>query len=300
VPTFVGIFGILVLMAWVVFNRLQFPFVPRSILSIRSGFWFTIAAFFFIGMVGSTTNGLFPTQVLILWAQDPMAHGLFVMSFGLATCLFAPVAGFLFFPRHARWLLAGWTTLLLVVMSTQAIVGQHTAAASTAIAALVGCLHSATIVAATAIVQLIVKHEDLGFATSMTFFFYQAGGVAYGIIDQIMVQNKIKPQIITLVVPALVKAGIPFADLFNAVEAFVGGDISGPLFAGISPPLMANAVEALKTAYIPVFRFVYLVSILFGGIAAVLSFFTCNVDTPVTSYVELRLRGLLPARKRVL
>jgi hypothetical protein len=81
------------------------------------------ACVFFIGMVSSTTNGLFPTQAQILYNQKPLALGLLTTPYGLAGSLFAIVAGALFFPTYARWILTGYSTILFIVSSAQAIVG---------------------------------------------------------------------------------------------------------------------------------------------------------------------------------
>ena len=119
-PTFLGIVVTAVLIAWVVFNRLQYPFIPRS-LGLR--YWLMWACIFLIGMVCSTTIGLWPQQVQILYTQEQIALGLFQTPYGVAECIFALIAGFLFFPKQARWILTGYSTILFIVSSAQAIVG---------------------------------------------------------------------------------------------------------------------------------------------------------------------------------
>jgi hypothetical protein len=114
------------------------------------------------------------------------------------------------------------------------------------------------------------------------------------------VHNKIKYWAIKLVVPALYKAGIPLYDLPVAVPAFLAGQITNPVFASASLEGLLEAGEAVKEAYIHVFKFVYQVSILFGGILVLLSLMQKSVDTPITSHVDVRLRslrGLIPSRK---
>jgi hypothetical protein len=74
-------------------------------------------------MVSSTTNGLWPTQAQILYAQNVIPLGLFTTPYGLAGCLFAPIAGFLFFPKCVRWILTGYSTVFCITVGVQAIVG---------------------------------------------------------------------------------------------------------------------------------------------------------------------------------
>jgi hypothetical protein len=115
------------------------------------------------------------------------------------------------------------------------------------------------------------------------------------------VHNKLKEETLKLIVPALVRAGIPLIQLPAAVPAFLAGEITNPIFANVSPTGLFAAGEALKEAYIDVFRFIYLVSILFGGVLVLLSVLQKNLNIPITSQVDARLRSpssLLPARKR--
>jgi hypothetical protein len=115
------------------------------------------------------------------------------------------------------------------------------------------------------------------------------------------VHNKLKEEALKLIVPALVRAGIPLIQLPAAVPAFLAGQISNPIFANASPAGLFAAGEALKEAYVDVFRFIYLVSILFGGVLVLLSVLQKNLNTPITSQVDTRLRSprsLLPARER--
>jgi hypothetical protein len=151
-------------------------------------------------MVSSTTNGLWPTQAQILYAQNGIPLGLFTTPYGLAGCLFAPIAGFLSFPKYVRWILTGYSTVFCITVGAQAIVGMsyvsfitspsysphlstgtHTAAGSTVLVGLNGAMHGATIVVTTAMVQLTVNHEDLGIATNLAFSAFTFGGVAYGV-----------------------------------------------------------------------------------------------------------------------
>jgi len=297
VPTFLGGAVIVLTICWYVFNRVRYPMIPRS---LAGRYWSMWACVFFIAMVSTTTNGLFPTQVQILYSQKPLAIGLFTTPYGLAGSLFAIVAGALFFPTHARWILTGYSTVMFIVSSVQVIADKDTAAGSTVLTGFIGAMHTATIVVTTTMVQLFVTHENLGLATNLIFSAYTFGGVAYGIIDQVIVHNKIKYWAIKLIVPALYKAGIPLYDLPVAVPAFLAGQITNPVFASANLVGLLEAGEALKEAYVHVFKFVYQVSILFGGILIILSVLQKSVDTPVTSHVDARLkslRSIIPSRK---
>jgi len=298
----VGLVVVFGLLAWLSFNKARHPILPRSVTDLDIRLAVIIAVIFSVGMDSSTANGMFPTQVKVLYTQDPVRLGLYTMAYGLGTSLFSPIAGALFFPKQARWILVGYSVVIFITGSCMAIAGEHTAPGSTALVAFVGSMHGALIVVTTAMIMLGVKHQDLGVATQVAFGFFTYGGVAYGIIDQVMVKNKIKVESIALVVPALIKAGVPFLALPEAVPEFMNGDIQGnPIFANVSFFGLLAAVEAMKQAYIHVFRFVYLVSVLFGALTVISSVFTKSVYTPVTSHVDARLkssRSILPNRNR--
>jgi len=287
VPTFIGSALIPLLIGWVIFNKVRYPLVPKALGLPYWSMWGTI---FLIGMVCSTTNGMWPTQAQILYATSTLSLGLFEMSYGLAGSLFAPIAGWLFFPKYARWILIVYATILFIAVGAEAVVDKDTAAGSTVITVFNGAMHGATIVVTTAMVQLTVNHEDLGVATNLIFSSFTFGGVAYGIIDNVLVTNKIKEWAIKLDVPALFKAGIPLTSLLEAVPAFLAGKVDNPIFAAADPAGLAAAGEALKEVYVHTLRYVYEISILFGGIMVIFACLQRNIYSPITSRVDHRLR----------
>lgn len=160
-----------------------------------------------------------------------------------------------------------------------------------------------------------VPSEDWGVATGLAFLAFTIGGVAYGVrflclhhsimlisfqvIDQVIVKNKLKEEAIKLIVPALYMAGIPLEKLPIALPAFLAGQVQNPVFASADPKGLYAAGEAMKEAWVNVLRFVYLVSILFGGVMFVLSIFQRSVATPSTSHVKLGpMLILAPSRRR--
>jgi hypothetical protein len=106
------------------------------------------------------------------------------------------------------------------------------------------------------------------------------------------VKNHLKKEAINLIVPALYEAGIPLAYLLVAVPTFLAGQLNNPVFANASPAGLLAAGEAMKEAYVHVLHYVYLISILFGGLLVVLSIFQRSVETHITSKVDVRLWSL--------
>jgi len=287
VPTFVGLVAILVMIAWVRLNKLEYPLIPKT---LDFHYWILWGCVFFIGMCCSTTNGLWPTQAQIIHAHGQIEAGWFTSAYGIASSVMAPIAGFLLFPRYARWTLVGYCAILMLAVGVEAIIDKDTAGASTFIAALNGAMRGATWVVTTAMVQLTVRHEDLGVATNLIFSSFTAGGVAYGILDQIIINNKIQKLVIKYVVPWLIKSGIPLLSLLQAVPLFMAGKVDNPIFATADPAALAQAGEGVKEVYIHLFKWIYELSILFGGVMLFNSLLTSNITAPITSKVEARLR----------
>lgn len=66
---------------------------------------------------------MWPTQAQILYAQKPLPLALYTTPYGLAGCIAAPIAGLLFYPEKARWILIACCSGLFIVSSAQAVVG---------------------------------------------------------------------------------------------------------------------------------------------------------------------------------
>ena len=95
------------------------------------------------------------------------------------------------------------------------------------------------------------------------------------------------------VTPAVLSAGLPTSDLVSLYSAIANGTTSAlEAVPGMNAEVLAAVGNAMKVAYAQAFQTVYLVSIVFGGLAIIAALFSESVDHLMTDYVARKIRGL--------
>lgn len=91
--------------------------------------------------------------------------------------------------------------------------------------------------------------------------------------------NRVTANIKTIVVPALLGAGLPATDIAKFLPVLAAGVPSAiESFPGITPQILSAAAEAYKAAYAGAFKVVFLTTIAFGSVAIVSSLFFKEID----------------------
>lgn len=77
------------------------------------------------------------------------------------------------------------------------------------------------------------------------------------------------------------------------MTAIAGGGLPSALAAvpGLTPTISAAGALAYRHAYMDAYRTVFLVSIAFGGLGIIVSFFVPNVDKNMTNSIATTLHG---------
>lgn len=102
--------------------------------------------------------------------------------------------------------------------------------------------------------------------------------------------NEVKDNTNKHVVPALLKAGLPATSLKPLLTALGAGNAkAAEAVPGVTKQILGVAVTTLKAAYAEAFKVDYLVTIAFGGISSIASFFTPSLEHLYTGDVMRRL-----------
>ena len=129
-----------------------------------------------------------------------------------------------------------------------------------------------------------------------------AGGLAAGIRSGIsaistvvygtVLANRLAINIPAAIGPAVVRAGLPEADVPAFLEAFSAGTSAAfSKVPGITPTIIAAGTVAYKMASAHAYRTVYLVSIAFSALGLLSSFFTMDANKLVNSKVAATLKN---------
>lgn len=134
-----------------------------------------------------------------------------------------------------------------------------------------------------------LKPEDLGVAlglvgTSRATLSSITQAVFVTILD-----NKLASNIPKYVIPSALAAGLPKTSLSALLKGLAAGDFSS--IPGITPSVVAAAVDANKEAYVQSFKIVYLAGVAFAVCGLASSLLVPNCKDKFTDGVSRRLHG---------
>jgi hypothetical protein len=135
----------------------------------------------------------------------------------------------------------------------------------------------------------IKNQEEIGTAVGVAATVRSLGGTIASTIYVVVLTNRLQTTIPELVPQAAVTAGLPIA----SVEALLGilGGVLPPttVVAGLTPKILAIAIEAYKTALSKAFQTVFLVTLAFGCLGIIGAFFCPDLKPEHDHIVAKRL-----------
>lgn len=165
-------------------------------------------------------------------------------------------------------------------------------------------------------IGLCAEPSDLGLASGVTAAARQVGGSIAGALilfigesrsipgsltDSMVqpasiyvtiLQNRIAIELPKHVITAATDSGLPESGYEQLLAAVSNGTAAAmAAVPGINAQVEAAVASATTQAWASSFRMVYLISIIFGGIAFIASFFTKSVDQYMTGQIARKLQG---------
>ena len=90
---------------------------------------------------------------------------------------------------------------------------------------------------------------------------------------------------------ALVAAGLPASSVADFMTSMAAGGATLSTIEGVTPEIMAQGAQAYRWAYSDAYKTIFLVSLAFGGLAIIASFFIPNIDSLMGGKVAATLKG---------
>lgn len=122
----VGIALLIVTFFWELKTKSPYAIFPRAIFGDVRGFTVVVGVVFLMGMLYYSTAVLWPEQVQVLYATEPIKIGAYSAASTLVAIPFAPLMGLFFqrYARHGRWIFTSWVALVTIICGCQAIVSK--------------------------------------------------------------------------------------------------------------------------------------------------------------------------------
>ena len=174
-------------------------------------------------------------------------------------------------------------------LSTDIIIAPGSYIASTIIVILVGAGVSAATVASNAMIALGVAHEYLGVGIGLATTARAVGGSIATTVYSVILQDNVAKNLPFNLGTALIKAGLPIADIAAVATALVTGNTTSPALELASPAELGAGIAAIKQTYATAFRLVYLVSITFGVLGMLCALFSRDVKSLMTRDIDIKL-----------
>lgn len=111
-------------------------------------------------------------------------------------------------------------------------------------------------------------------------------------IYTVVLSNRLAKTIPASVIPAVTKAGLPSSSVASLLAAFASG--SSTAFDGVkglTPEIQSIGLHAYKFGSAEAYKTVFLTTIAFSGIGVILTFFTPNINSKMTSEVSITLHS---------
>ncbi|KAK4936010.1 hypothetical protein LTR10_023057 [Elasticomyces elasticus] len=274
---------------WECYAGLRRPLLPMHLFKSRD-YCVLVTITTVGGMLYYSLNVLFSTEVGVLFTTDIVYAGLLSCAIGGGVALGQTIGGIILTPGgNQRWKLFASTigTTALTVALAGGTQRETAAALATCAAICIGVLESLAVVGVTIVIE---DPSEMGAGAGAFGSIRSVGGVLATTIFTTILTNKVSSNTESIVIPALLKAGLPLTSLKPFLTALASGN-SGAITAvpGVTESIIGIAVAQTKVAYQKAFTVVYLSSLPFGVISIIAAFWAPNIKDLMTHDVVRRL-----------
>jgi len=194
---------------------------------------------------------------------------------------------------HSKWQLVGCCIGMTAFLGGMAAVNANNRSLAISFTILAGFFVGALELITIIVSGLICQPGDIGLASGLMGSLKQVSGSIAASIYVSILSNRLGKTIPANVTPAVLSAGLPASDLVPLYRALAEGTTSAlEAVPGMNADVLAAVGNAMKVANTQAFQTVYLVSIVFGGLAIIAALFSQSVDHLMTDYVARKIRGL--------
>jgi hypothetical protein len=137
----------------------------------------------------------------------------------------------------------------------------------------------------------IRDQQEIGTAVGVAGSARSAISTVASTIYSVVLTARVTTTLSSQVPQALIQAGLPVSSVADYMGAIAAGGQASALAAveGLTPAVQTAGALAYRIAYMDSYRTIFYVSIAFGGLGILISFFIPNVDSSMTGSVATTL-----------
>jgi hypothetical protein len=253
----------------------------------------------FVGLVMAASAGsavfyplnlIWPQQITALYSTDPVTIGWMSCAVGGGALLGQVACGlFIKLLGRQKWQLVALTSSMTAFIAGMAATNQHNKSMAVAFTLLgsfsLGYVENVCLTLAT----FVLDEKDMGLAIGiLSSTRTWIAGIALAIYSTVL-NNKLATLVPERVSTAVEAAGLSTDAVPSLLKGFASGSFAD--VPGLTPEILSIATEAYQTAFSNSVRTVYLISIVFGGLAVGGAFFSPNTESRFNAGVARRMHG---------
>ena len=139
----------------------------------------------------------------------------------------------------------------------------------------------------------IRDQQEIGTAAGIAGSSRSAISTVASTVYSVVLTARTKSTLSQQIPPKVIAAGLPASSVADYMAAMAAGGSKALLdrVPGLTPDILAKGVTAYRYAYMDAYRTVFLVSLGFGGLAIIASFFIPDIDKLLGGSVAATLKG---------
>ncbi|KAF2468936.1 MFS general substrate transporter [Lindgomyces ingoldianus] len=139
----------------------------------------------------------------------------------------------------------------------------------------------------------IRSQEEIGTAAGIAGSSRSAISTVASTIYSVVLTARVTKTLTTQVPAKVIAAGLPASSVADYMAAIAAGGTKALLdkVHGLTPEILVTGATAYQYAYMDAYRTIFLVSLAFGGLAILVSFFIPDIDALMGSSVAATLKG---------
>ncbi|KAJ5908730.1 hypothetical protein N7495_001412 [Penicillium taxi] len=286
----IGLVMLLLFVSYEFFMPLKQPLLPMSLLKQRT-YSATVCAALVGNMVYFSFSLLWPQEISSIFATDGIEAGWLSISTGTGLILGEILAGFMMKPLgNSKLQLIISTVVITAFSGAMAALNPSRLACGIAFTGLGGLATGYLELITLIMCPLYCKPEDIGLASGFLGSAKQVAGTIAAAIYVAILNNRVVVVLPEKISSAALESGLPQSSLNSLLEATSSGNAMAiGAVPGITDHIVQAVFTATRIAYADSFSTVFLVSILFGGLAVIATLASASVDDKLDNSVAAKL-----------
>jgi hypothetical protein len=284
--------GIALIFVWVIWEWkfAKFPMIPKELFA---GQTITATSFFIAFVAGMNFYSLlnfFPLTFTALYDPDPIQVGLKGLGYGLSVTVGATLCNGLLsvWKGHNKELLLGACILMTAFGGSLACLTPENPKTAVALGTICGFGVGGVLVPAATIAITVSPDQLISTTVALALSIRVVGGsIGYSIYYNVFL-NKLTPTLPAYIGRYAVAAGLPESSAVDFVTTYLTAPANISSVAGVTPAVLAGAVEASRWANAYALKYVWYVSIPFGVLACV----ACACLGSIEKYMTNRIAAV--------